>query len=335
MFKLYAQAAIYSPPPFKYAEYDFVVPELPSSVREKTVKINSKHCDQYHRLTNWQNSIAAVVHPNYIQTLSLSMQLDMMVSNPFPFKPMGLVHVANQIDVQFLPEQDTSLELRTSFGKVFYHRRGWLFEVLTSAEVDNEQAILGTSYYLARRRHSPEANKHFQSEAKKAGHGLPSWIDEIVQDTLNGEDEVTSCMSAVSESLMFSDDIGRRYAKVSGDYNPIHLYPYTAKLLGFKKAIAHGMYSKALSVSKVAQHTQFYKRSCCVKCVFMLPITLPLNTELLIQGPQVKFGADIALDEHIAFTLLSKLSSQASSKLSANKRNKSRIHLVGTIEALT
>jgi len=330
MFKLYAQAAIYSPPPFKYPEHDFVIPKLPSGAREKTVKINSKHCDQYHRLTKWQNGIAAIVHPNYVQTLSLSMQLDMMVSNPFPFKPMGLVHVANKIDVHFLPEQNASLKLKTAFGKVFYHRRGWLFEVQTSAEVDQVQAIMGTSYYLARRRHSSEANKHFQSEAKKAGQGLPSWIDDIVQDALEGEDEVTSCMSAVSESLVFSDDIGRKYAKVSGDYNPIHLYPYTAKLLGFKKAIAHGMYSKALAVSKVAQHTQFYKRSCSIKCVFMLPIMLPLNTELLIQGPQGKFGADVESNEHFDFAL----SSTPSSKPSANKRNKSRIHLVGSIEAL-
>src|SRR5690606_3930770 len=44
-------------------------------------------------------------------------------------------------------------------------------------------------------------------------------------------------------------DIGRRYAAVSGDRNPIHLYPATAKLLGFPKAIAHGMWTKAHSLA--------------------------------------------------------------------------------------
>ena len=40
-------------------------------------------------------------------------------------------------------------------------------------------------------------------------------------------------------------DLGRRYAAVSGDHNPIHLYPLTAKAFGFPRQIAHGMWSKA------------------------------------------------------------------------------------------
>jgi acyl dehydratase len=40
-------------------------------------------------------------------------------------------------------------------------------------------------------------------------------------------------------------DIGRRYAEVSGDRNPIHLHPLTARLFGFPRAIAHGMWTKA------------------------------------------------------------------------------------------
>ena len=40
-------------------------------------------------------------------------------------------------------------------------------------------------------------------------------------------------------------DLGRRYAAISGDYNPIHLGALSAKLFGFKQAIAHGMWSKA------------------------------------------------------------------------------------------
>lgn len=38
---------------------------------------------------------------------------------------------------------------------------------------------------------------------------------------------------------------GRRYAAVSGDRNPIHLHPLTARPFGFRRAIAHGMWTKA------------------------------------------------------------------------------------------
>ncbi|TMF44955.1 MAG: hypothetical protein E6I24_10230, partial [Chloroflexi bacterium] len=40
-------------------------------------------------------------------------------------------------------------------------------------------------------------------------------------------------------------NIGRRYAAVSGDVNPIHLNPLAARLFGFRRAIAHGMWLKA------------------------------------------------------------------------------------------
>ena len=44
-------------------------------------------------------------------------------------------------------------------------------------------------------------------------------------------------------------DIGRRYAAVSGDRNPIHLYPLTARAFGFPRAIAHGMWLKARTLA--------------------------------------------------------------------------------------
>ena len=44
-------------------------------------------------------------------------------------------------------------------------------------------------------------------------------------------------------------DLGRRYASVSGDRNPIHLYGVTAKAFGFPRQIAHGMWSKARSIA--------------------------------------------------------------------------------------
>ena len=43
--------------------------------------------------------------------------------------------------------------------------------------------------------------------------------------------------------------MGRRYARVSGDVNPIHLHPLGARLFGFRGAIAHGMWTKARSLA--------------------------------------------------------------------------------------
>src|SRR5699024_626001 len=51
--------------------------------------------------------------------------------------------------------------------------------------------------------------------------------------------------SAHHKRLQIAADIGRRYAFVAGDFNPIHLSAYTARLFGFDHAIATGMWLKA------------------------------------------------------------------------------------------
>jgi acyl dehydratase len=38
-------------------------------------------------------------------------------------------------------------------------------------------------------------------------------------------------------------DTGRRYAAASGDWNPHHLWPVTARLVGYRRPIAHGMWT--------------------------------------------------------------------------------------------
>jgi acyl dehydratase len=85
-------------------------------------------------------------------------------------------------------------------------------------------------------------------------------------------------------------DLGRRYAAVSGDRNPIHLYPLTAKALGFPRQIAHGMWSKARCVAAIENRLPDAVR---VDVVFKKPIVLPGS---------VSFGVARTPDGH-AFSL--------------------------------
>ena len=67
-------------------------------------------------------------------------------------------------------------------------------------------------------------------------------------------------------------DIGRRYAAVSGDRNPIHLHRLTALPFGLSRPIAHGMWLKArclaaLEPSLRPPHT--------VDVEFKLPLFVP------------------------------------------------------------
>ena len=77
-------------------------------------------------------------------------------------------------------------------------------------------------------------------------------------------------------------DLGRRYAAVSGDGNPIHLYPLTAQALGFKRQIAHGMWTKARCVA--ALETGCPTRSPS-RVAFKKPVFLPGGWPSAASGP--------------------------------------------------
>ena len=62
--------------------------------------------------------------------------------------------------------------------------------------------------------------------------------------------EKQSGLFEVNEKLI------RRYARISGDINPIHLSHLTAKLFGFKKMIAHGMWSIARVIAETSSQLQ-------------------------------------------------------------------------------
>jgi acyl dehydratase len=67
-------------------------------------------------------------------------------------------------------------------------------------------------------------------------------------------------------------DTGRRYAAVSGDHNPIHTSRLGARLFGFARPIAHGMWTKARCLAALDGRLP---DAYTVDVAFKLPILLP------------------------------------------------------------
>lgn len=86
--------------------------------------------------------------------------------------------------------------------------------------------------------------------------------------------------------LEIPEDIGRRYAFVSGDFNLIHLHPLSARAFGFPKAIAHGMWSKAKCLALMHDLPEAYR----VDVSFKLPILLPAEAELIAEPMKTAQG---------------------------------------------
>jgi acyl dehydratase len=123
------------------------------------------------------------------------------------------------------------------------HRRGTEATVVTEVREGGDVVWESRSTYLARHRTGRPA------EAPR--------------------EEVRKPLPAVAEWRL-AEDVGRRYGAASGDRNPIHLHPLTARLFGFPRAIAHGMWTVARCLA--AHGTP---DSCHVRAEFKAPVLLP------------------------------------------------------------
>jgi acyl dehydratase len=83
------------------------------------------------------------------------------------------------------------------------------------------------------------------------------------------------------------DDVGRRYGAVSGDRNPIHLHPLTARLFGFPRAIAHGMWTAArcLAAYGIPDVVE-------VRAEFRAPVLLPGTVTYAAEGERFELRGD-------------------------------------------
>lgn len=171
----------------------------------------------------------------YPHVLAFPLHMAVMADGSFPFGAVGLVHLENRI-VQHRPlGVAEELELVVRPTPLQPHRSGRTFSLLTEARVGDELAWESESTMLRRGRGDESAiDPDIGGKGRTRGTGFePIPEDEFV----------------ASAEWRLGGDLGRRYAGVSGDRNPIHMHSLTAKPLGFPAAIAHGMWSKARALA--------------------------------------------------------------------------------------
>jgi acyl dehydratase len=100
---------------------------------------------------------------------------------------------------------------------------------------------------------------------------------------------VSSADAPASAEWRLGGDLGRRYAAVSGDRNPIHMHSLTAKPLGFAGAIAHGMWTKARCLAALESRLP---DAFAVEVRFRRPIVLPARVEFAAttEGEEIAFA---------------------------------------------
>lgn len=212
----------------------FKPPRLPQRIYTKTLSIDNKHYSKFCQEVAWP--VSDHVHPLYLQMLSLPLQMRCLLDKQSPFPLLGLIHCANAVEVFEHCNLSEPIECRVRFSDVRPHSRGWEIDVLLEAFQSSKRVYKAVSSYLVK---------------VKAAHVAPR-VTQSKNAERNAENTESKQRDFLS-SLTASADTGRRYAAISGDYNPIHLSTVSAKAFGFKNAIAHGMWTLSSVISQFVE----------------------------------------------------------------------------------
>ncbi|WP_406245245.1 MaoC/PaaZ C-terminal domain-containing protein [Streptomyces anulatus] len=183
----------------------------------------------------------------YPHVLAFPLTMRLMTGHAFPLPVLGLVHTWIEITPHRAVAPAEPLELTVYAQQLTAHRRGTEVTMATEARVSGELVWESRSGYLSRHRQAAQAAGPVTAVPPAAG-SLPARAE-----------------------WRLPGDLGRRYGSVSGDRNPIHLHPLTARLFGFPRAIAHGMWTVARCLAEAGDPSSI--RS--VRAGFRAPVLLP------------------------------------------------------------
>ncbi|MEW2631111.1 MaoC/PaaZ C-terminal domain-containing protein [Streptomyces sp. NPDC048389] len=161
----------------------------------------------------------------YPHVLGFPLAVRLMADRAFPLPLLGLVHTRIEIKRHGhrLVRQHRP-ELAVHAGELTPHRRGTEVVLVTEARLDGALVWQSRSSYLARHRTAYDDPRDSGPADAAPPPAVTGW--------------------------RAPGDLGRRYGAASGDRNPIHLHPLTARLFGFPRAIAHGMWTFARCVAE-------------------------------------------------------------------------------------
>jgi hypothetical protein len=232
------------------------LPEL-ELVRD-AVPVDPAHVDAYAKVCGFPRKDALPLP--YLHMLVFPLHMALLTDADFPFSAMGLVHLENTINRHRETTAAERYDVSVRAIDLRPHAKGQMFDMVSRVWVEGDLVWDEVSTYLRRGKGEEGASQGMELDGVD-GPGI-EW--------------------------RLPADLGRRYGAVSGDRNPIHLYPWSAKALGFPRQIAHGMWTKARSIAAIENRLP---EQVTVDVAFKKPVLLPGAVEFRVdQGEDVRFA---------------------------------------------
>lgn len=240
----------------------------PVELEARKVVLSAAHIRKYREVCAVPPS-AQGLPPAYLHVLAMPLHMQLFVVKNFPVKVLGLIHLRNTIRVLAPVEEREPLRLRVFFDTMRVTDFGQEYDFTTSFEQNGSVVWEEVSTMFARGTSGP-----------KEGNKRP-----VIERSNHPENGV------LTDTLDVADNTGWRYARVSGDFNPIHLTARTAQMFGFKQAVAHGMWSMGRCLASASPRIPNVKIQ--IDTQFKLPVYIP--SQALARTWEVPGGAEISM----------------------------------------
>ncbi|MDR5779667.1 MaoC/PaaZ C-terminal domain-containing protein [Caballeronia sp. LZ065] len=200
-------------------------PQLPAiRLVRPDVKLDPEAIGRYARVCGFIPEQGVPL--TFPHVLAFPLHLMMLTDPSFPWSALGVVHLSNRVHLRRPLMAGQALRIEVECGPLMPHQKGQAFTLHTRIFRRGEAVWDGDSVYLKR--------------------GVRS---ASVPDAPDAVEAAVRPLLAREARWQLPPQLGRDYAKASGDFNPIHLHMLTAKAFGFPRAIAHGMWTLARTLA--------------------------------------------------------------------------------------
>jgi acyl dehydratase len=222
----------------------------PVELEARRIVLSAAHLQRYREVCSVP-AAATGLPPAYLHLVAMPMHMQLFIVRNFPVKVLGLIHLRNTIRVLHPVEQRAPLRLTVHFDTMRLTDYGQEYDFVTRYEQNGAVVWEEVSTMFARGNTAPKEG------AKRAGIERANLPD-------SGVDTAT---------LDVQENTGWRYARVSGDFNPIHLTVRTAQMFGFRQVVAHGMWSLGRCLAAATAHLP--QGGMQIDTQFKLPVYIP------------------------------------------------------------
>lgn len=228
------------------ARADVTVPRIEAVVRD--VRTPESRLAAYRKVCGLPDDGA--MPATWPQVLAMPLHTAMLAHDAFPLPLLGIVHVSNVIEERRRIGPGEPLDLHCHLEGSREAKSGVEFDIHTEARIDGEVAWTSVTCVLVKLKQPGRKREERHGEFPGEPPGA-----------------VRSVVWRLPEHL------GRRYARVAGDWNPIHVHSLLAKPFGFQRAIIHGMWTFARSLGEASDLLPEVPRRLSVS--FKRPVLLP------------------------------------------------------------